>query len=85
LIALQAAGHIPDWPDAIQDDYLFIGELGLHGEIRPVHGLLPIAMVAKAGQSLVVPQTNQKGSLPGSGTAGQGLLQHPDRRHAGAG
>jgi magnesium chelatase family protein len=60
LIALQAAGHIPDWPDAIQDDYLFIGELGLHGEIRPVHGLLPIAMVAKAGQSLVVPQTNQK-------------------------
>jgi magnesium chelatase family protein len=39
---------------------LFIGELSLHGQIRPVDGILPIALKAKqAGiQTLIVPKQN---------------------------
>ncbi len=39
---------------------LFIGELSLHGEVRPVQGVLPIALKAKeAGiETIVVPEKN---------------------------
>jgi len=60
LLALQCAGILPDLPAEYERRFLFIGELGLHGEIRPVRGVLPIAMVASSGQSLVVPVGNQK-------------------------
>ncbi len=71
LLALQAAGHIPDWPAEIERNYIFVGELDLHGEIRPVHGMLPIAMVAKSGQSLVIPAANQKEACLARATAGR--------------
>ncbi len=60
LLALQAAGHIPDWPDWIEQKYVFLGELSLHGDIRPVRGVLPMAMTAGPGTNLVVPAANQK-------------------------
>lgn len=60
LIALQAAGLAPDWAAEIEGRHLFIGELGLHGDLRPVRGLLPIALTAGPGDSLVVPPGNQK-------------------------
>src|SRR5689334_19914946 len=44
LLALQTAGYIPDWPADYEKKFLFMGELGLHGEVRPVRGVLPIAM-----------------------------------------
>lgn len=37
-------------------DHVFLGELGLDGELRPVRGVLPVALAcARAGQTLVVP------------------------------
>lgn len=41
------------------DDYEFIGELALSGELRAVHGVLPIALAAKqAGKKLILPKVN---------------------------
>ena len=41
-------------------DYLFVGELSLDGTVRPVHGVLPVAVMAReAGvPNLVVPEAN---------------------------
>ena len=52
---LIAAGQL----DAPEEDYLYVGELALDGEIRAVRGVLPIAM-ASAGEvgALVVPREN---------------------------
>jgi magnesium chelatase family protein len=52
---LIAAGQV----DAPKEDYLYVGELALDGEIRAIRGVLPIAM-ASAGEvgALVVPQEN---------------------------
>jgi len=60
MMALQAAGYIPDWPESVEKEHVFVGELGLHGEIRPVRGMLPIAMAAGDARNLVVPIGNQK-------------------------
>jgi len=41
------------------EEYEFIGELALGGEIRPVSGLLPVAMHCKlAGRKLILPNEN---------------------------
>src|SRR3990167_6480258 len=41
------------------EQYEFVGELALSGELRPVRGVLPVALAAhKAGRVLVVPQQN---------------------------
>lgn len=42
------------------DDYAFIGELSLNGEIRPANGVLPMVLKAKADgiKSIFVPQKN---------------------------
>jgi magnesium chelatase family protein len=37
-----------------------VGELGLHGEVRRVPGVLSLAYMAKAGQKLIVPTGNEK-------------------------
>lgn len=62
VIMLQAAGFLPDMPDHMEGDYILLGELGLHGEIRRVAGALSIAHIAKPGQSLIVPAGNEKES-----------------------
>jgi magnesium chelatase family protein len=59
IIMLQAAGFLPDLPDRIEGDYVLIGELGLHGDIRRVPGVLAAACSARAGQILVVPRENE--------------------------
>ncbi len=54
---LAATGQIAA---ASMDDWLFVGELALDGSVRPVSGLLPIAMSARkeGKRKLVVPAEN---------------------------
>lgn len=60
VIMLQAAGVLPDLPEHLEGDFILMGKVGLHGEIRRVPGALSIAYVAKPGQSLIVPTGNEK-------------------------
>ena len=60
IIMLQAAGVLPDLPDHVEGDFVLMGEIGLHGELRRVPGALSIAYIAKPGQSLIVPAGNEK-------------------------
>lgn len=60
IIILQAAGYLPDMPEHLEGDYLLMGEIGIHGEIRRVPGALSIAFEAKPGQKLIVPSGNEK-------------------------
>ena len=60
IIMLQAAGYLPDLPDHKEGDYIVVGELGLHGEVRRVPGVLSLAFMAKPGQKLIVPSGNEK-------------------------
>ena len=54
LGVLAASGQIPN---ETLSQYEFIGELALSGELRPVKGVLPVALAARdAGRALVVPQ-----------------------------
>ena len=53
---LAASGQLP--AERLRD-YEFIGELALTGHLRPVTGILPIAVaVQKAGKKLLLPQPN---------------------------
>jgi magnesium chelatase family protein len=54
---LAATGQVPD---AKLQDWLFVGELALDGGVRPVSGVLPIAIQARqeGRQKLVVPTEN---------------------------
>ncbi|KAB8163684.1 ATP-dependent protease, partial [Lysobacter maris] len=53
---LAASGQIPLEP---LNDYEFLGELGLTGELRAVDGVLPAALAAaEAGRRLLVPAGN---------------------------
>jgi magnesium chelatase family protein len=60
ILMLQASGHLPDLPEHIEGDFILLGEVGLHGEIRRVPGALSIAYTAKPGQVLLVPSGNEK-------------------------
>jgi magnesium chelatase family protein len=53
---LAASGQIPQQECS---RYEFAGELALSGQLRPIKGVLPIALAAKAaGRSLMVPEEN---------------------------
>jgi len=60
IIMLQAAGVLPDLPDHREGDFVMVGELGIHGEVRRVPGVLSLAFIAKPGQTLIVPAGNEK-------------------------
>jgi magnesium chelatase family protein len=60
IIMLQAAGYLPDFPDHLEGEYILMGELGIHGEVRRVPGALSLAYVAKPRQKLIVPSGNEK-------------------------
>lgn len=60
IIIAQAAGILPDLNEAHESDFVLLGEIGLHGEIRRVPGVLSMAYISKAGQSLIVPAGNEK-------------------------
>ena len=53
---LAASGQLPI---TVLDQYEFVGELALTGELRPVHGCLPMAKATcQANRRLVLPQIN---------------------------
>lgn len=53
---LASSGQIPQQEC---NNYEFAGELALSGELRPIKGVLPIALAAReAGRSLIVPSEN---------------------------
>lgn len=60
IIMLQAAGMLPDLPESMEGDYVLMGELGIHAEVRRVPGALSLAYEAKPGQKLLVPYGNEK-------------------------
>lgn len=60
IILLQASGILPDLPEHLEGDYVLMGEIGIHGELRRVPGALSIAYCAKPGQALIVPTGNEK-------------------------
>ncbi|QEP42356.1 ATP-dependent protease [Ectothiorhodospiraceae bacterium BW-2] len=63
-------------PTASLNGYEFAGELSLSGELRPVKGVLPLVMAAKAaGRKVVVPQDNGTEAALVSGIEG-GLATH---------
>ncbi|MBQ3120505.1 MAG: YifB family Mg chelatase-like AAA ATPase, partial [Peptococcaceae bacterium] len=69
------------------EQYLFLGELGLDGSLRPVKGVLPISLEYSSRQySMVVPDANQEEcAIGGSRTFGfrhlkdvVDFLEHPE-------
>ena len=60
IIMLQAAGILPDLAEHKEGDYILLGELGLHADVRRVPGALSLAYIAKPGQRLIVPTGNEK-------------------------
>lgn len=58
-IALGILAASEQLPLTALDHYEFLGELSLTGELRPVRGVLPVALAARlAGRTLVVPAGN---------------------------
>ena len=48
-------------PGEALENHVFMGELGLEGTLRKVHGVLPVAIeAAAAGKQMVIPQENIK-------------------------
>ncbi|NUM53311.1 MAG: YifB family Mg chelatase-like AAA ATPase [Candidatus Hydrogenedentes bacterium] len=60
IVMLQAAGYLPDLHETHEGNYVLLGEVGLHGEIRRVPGVLSMAYISKPGQTLIVPAGNEK-------------------------
>lgn len=60
IILLQAAGILPDLPEARESNFVLAGEIGLHADIRRIHGALSLAYAAKPGQKLIIPRGNEK-------------------------
>lgn len=60
IIMLQASGYLPDLPDHLEGDYVLLGEVGIHGDLRRVPGALSLAFIAHPGQKLIVPTGNEK-------------------------
>ncbi len=58
-IALGILAASEQLPQEILSKYEFVGELALSGELRPIRGVLPVALAAhKAGRQLIVPAQN---------------------------
>ncbi|MDZ4659809.1 MAG: YifB family Mg chelatase-like AAA ATPase [Bythopirellula sp.] len=84
IIMLQAAGLLPDLAEHLEGEYVLMGELGIHGEIRRVPGALSLAYVTKPNQKLIVPSGNEKECAlilakpghEGCGVYPVGLLEH---------
>ena len=59
IILLQTAGMLPPIPEHLQGDFVLMGELGIHGEVRRIPGRY-LWRSAKPGQHLIVPAGNEK-------------------------
>lgn len=57
---LRSMGYIPEAP--FHSDYLIVGELGLSGGLRPVHGALAMAMLARGlgKKGIILPAVNAR-------------------------
>jgi magnesium chelatase family protein len=54
---LQIAGYLP--PEITLDNFVFVGELAFNGDLRPINGVLPIALCVRRHQkTLFVPAEN---------------------------
>lgn len=59
-IALGILAASAQIPKQTLEDYEFVGELSLAGELRPVSGILPTALAAtRKGRKLIIPESNQ--------------------------
>lgn len=60
-IAVALLGALGVFPAEILQDYLVVGELSLDGMIRPIRGMLPIAITAQEQgmKGLILPQANE--------------------------
>jgi magnesium chelatase family protein len=65
-IALSILAASRQIPSTLLSEYEFVGELALSGELRPIHGVLPVAAAARdAERTLIVPEANaHEASLP---------------------
>ncbi len=68
---LVASGQLPAGP--LHDQFV-VGELGLEGDLRPVRGVLPMTLAARAagGAGILVPETNLAEASVVSGLAVRG-------------
>lgn len=89
MALLCAAGELPS--EALLG-CAFLGEVGLSGELKPVRGILPLALTARdAGLScLIVPEENAReaglaNGIRSIGTAGIGMLYHALREALSSG
>lgn len=60
MIMLQAAGFLPDLSESLEQSFVMMGEIGIHGDIRRVPGTLSIAFAAGPRQRIIVPEENKK-------------------------
>ena len=60
IIMLQASGYLPDLPASEEQSIVLMGEIGIHGEIRRVPGVLSIAFAVGSKQKIIVPDGNHK-------------------------
>ncbi len=67
-VALGILGASAQVPKVALAHYEFIGELALSGELRPVKGILPVALATRdAGRALVLPRENAEEAAMVSG------------------
>ncbi len=60
IVMLQASGYLPDLSEDIEQSFILMGEIGIHGDIRRVPGTLSIAFAAGSRQRIIVPEGNEK-------------------------
>ncbi len=60
IALLQASGYLPDLHHTHECKYVLLGEVGLHGEVRRVPGVLSMAYISEPGQTLIVPTGNER-------------------------
>lgn len=70
IISLQAAGILPDLREVSEERFLVIGEIGIHGDIRRVPGVLSLAGLTTAGQAIILPAGNEREASLITATAG---------------
>lgn len=74
-IALGFLAHLGVVPEGKLGEYLFAGEMALDGRLKPVPGVLPIALLVKkmGFRGLVVPKANEREAALVPGLAVYGL------------
>lgn len=78
VIALQAAGILPDLKEVSEEKYLLLGEVGIHGDVRRVPGVLSLVRMTKPGQAVILPAGNEReASLMAAAPGHEGTVISP--------